>query len=115
MSRLISISLIYIGFLACTPCVANALDPQQTRQNFYGQANLQLAQYRGRQEQRYYVYYRNPRDRVGIWILAGFHVDRRDAERAARRWVRRGYRTDIRLRREADHHNRWDWGRRRDR
>jgi hypothetical protein len=113
MSKIISISLIYIGLLATTPFVANALNPQKSRQNFYGQTNLQLAQYRGRQEQRYYVYYRNPRDRVGIWILAGFHINRRDAERAARRWERRGYRTDIRLRREAEHHG--GWGRDRDR
>jgi hypothetical protein len=113
MSKLISISLICMGFLASAPVVVNALDSQQSRQNVHGQANLQLAQYRGRQEQRYYVYYRNPQDRVGVWILAGFHVDRRDAERAARRWEQRGYRTDIRLRREADHHNRWSWDRRR--
>lgn len=113
MSKIIPISLIYIGLLATTPFVANALDLQNSRQNFDGQTNLQLAQYRGRQEQRYYVYYRNPRDRVGIWILAGFHVDRRDAERAARRWERRGYRTDIRLRREANHHGGWGWGRNR--
>lgn len=113
MNKIIPISLLYTVVLASTPVVANALDPQQTRQNFYGQVNLQLAQYRGRQEQRYYVYYRNPRDRFGIWILAGFHVDRRDAERAARRWEQRGYRTDIRLRREANHHGGWGWGRNR--
>jgi hypothetical protein len=114
MSKIIPISLIYIGFLLSTPFAANALDLQKSRQNFQGQANnLQLAQYRGRQEQRYYVYYRNQRARFGIWILDGFHVERRDAERAARRWERRGYRTDIRLRREANHHGGWGWSRNR--
>ena len=111
MSKIIPLSLISIGFLVSTPFVANALTAQNSIQNFQGQDNLQLVQYRGRQEQRYYVYYRNPRDRFGIWILAGFHVERRDAERAARRWERRGYRTDIRLRREANHHGGWGWGR----
>jgi hypothetical protein len=116
MKKIIPTSLIFIGFLASTPFVANALDAQISIQNFREPGNnLQLAQYRGRQEQRYYVYYRNPRDRVGIWILAGFHAERRDAERAARRWERRGYRTDIRLRREANHHGGWGWGRDRNR
>lgn len=113
MNKIITISLMYVGFLASTPFTANALDPQNSIQNLHAPGNLQLAQYRGRQEQRYYVYYRNPRDRVGIWILAGFHVDRRDAERAARRGERRGYRTDIRLRRETNHHGGWGWGRNR--
>lgn len=115
MSNIIPISLICIGCLVSTPFVANALDSQNSIQNFQEPGNLQLAQYRGRQEQRYYVYYRNPQDRVGVWILDGFHVERRDAERAARRWERRGYRTDIRLRREANHHRGWGWGRDRNR
>jgi hypothetical protein len=100
------------GVLLPMPGATNALDPQQIDRNFRGESNLLIAQYRGRQEHRYYVYYRSPHARILTWILDGFHVERRDAERAARRLERRGYRTDIRQRREAEHHD--GWGRNRD-
>jgi hypothetical protein len=113
MNKIIQILLVYAVFLVPIPVAANGLELQQIDQNLAGKSDLLIAQYRGRQARRYYVYYRNPRDRFGIWILAGFHVERRDAERAARRWERRGYRTDIRERRESERHGGWGWGRRR--
>jgi hypothetical protein len=114
MNKLIILSLACIGFLVPMPVAANAPDPQQIDRNFRGGSNLLIAQYRGRQERRYYVYYRSPNGRIVAWILDGFHVDRRDAERAARRLERRGYRTDIRERTEAEHHG-GGWSRNRDR
>jgi hypothetical protein len=110
MNKIIILSLACIGFLVPIPVAANAPDLQQIDRNF---CDLLIAQYRGRQERRYYVYYRSPNGRIVAWILDGFHVDRRDAERAARRLERRGYRTDIRERREYEHHG--GWGRDRDR
>ena len=46
------------------------------------------------------VHYRSPRDRQ--WTLEGFHSERRDAERAARRLEQSGFRTQIRSRAAAE-------------
>ncbi len=107
MKKIILFSLLCAGFLVPTPVAANILATQTVSQIFRGESNSLIAQYHGRQERRYYVYYRSPDGRILAWILEGFHVDRRDAERAARRLERRGYRTDIRERREAEHHGGW--------
>lgn len=95
------------------PLTINAQDSPIVSQNFGDEVKVHISQVHLPYQIGYTVHYRSPRHKK--WILAGFHVDRRNAERAARRWEQRGYRTDIRVRREADHHNRWGWGRRRDR
>jgi hypothetical protein len=111
MNKIIQILLVYAVLLVPMPVAANALDLQQVNQNFRGESNSRIAQFRRHHDRRYYVYYRSPQGRILTWILDGFHVERRDAERAARRWERRGYRTDIRERREVEHHGRRGWGR----
>ena len=107
MNKTILISLVCMGFLVPMPVAANTPEPQQVDRDFRGESNSLIAQFRRHSDRRYYVYYRSPQGRILTWILDGFHVERRDAERAARRWERRGYRTDIRERREVDHHGRW--------
>jgi hypothetical protein len=142
MKKIILLSLIYTGFLVTIPVRVNALKPQTVSQNFHGEPNLRLAQFRRHHDARsvrvreasavptagltptaeklrqrqYSVYYRSPGDLQWIrWTLEGLHADRRDAERAARRLERRGYRTDIRVNEAANRPGGWSggWGRNR--
>lgn len=76
------------------PVAVNALDLPPVSQNFDGETNLRISQDRPSYQRGYTVHYRSPRDRT--WTLEGFHAERRDAERAARRLQRSGFRTKIR-------------------
>lgn len=102
MNKIILFSLVCTGFLVTMPVAANALDSQTVNQNFNGEPNVRLAQFRRDQDRdrQFTVYYRRFRDRQ--WTLEGSHVNRRDAERAARRLERRGYRTYVQVSREAN-------------
>jgi hypothetical protein len=100
MNKIIIISLVYIGFLVTMPFEANALTSQPFSQNFEGEMNLPISQGRPTYQRGYTVHYRSPRDRK--WTLAGFHAERPDAERAARRLQRSGFRTQIRSRAAAE-------------
>ncbi len=94
--------LVCTGLIATMPMSAKALAPQQVvSQNLYGETNLLIAQDRDNRNRprQFTVYYRSPRDRQ--WTLEGPHPDRRDAERAARRLERRGYKTYVQVSREA--------------
>ena len=94
------ISLVCMGFVASVPMSANALDPQVFSQNLRGETNLFIAQYRRNQDRQFYVYYRSANDRQ--WTREGSHTDRRDAERAAQRLERQGYKTYVQVSREVN-------------
>ncbi len=102
MKKTLLLSLVLIGFVVAMPSSANALDPHQGSQNLYGETNTLLAQYwRNRnQDRRFSVYYRSPRDRR--WTLEGYHPNRQDANRAANRLQRRGFRTYVQVSREVN-------------
>jgi hypothetical protein len=104
MNKIMLLSLVYTGFIATMPMIANALDPQVVGQKLDGETNLLIAQDRRNQnrdrDRQFTVYYRNSNDRQ--WTLEGSHPDRRDAERSARRLERRGYKTYVQVSREAN-------------
>jgi hypothetical protein len=102
MNKLILFSLVCTGFLVTMPVAADALDTPAVNQNFNGETNVRLAQFRRNQsrDRQFTVYYRSANDRQ--WTREGSHTDRRDAERAARRLERRGYRTYVQVSREVN-------------
>ena len=100
MNKIILLSLVYTGFLVTMPFEANALNLQTVSQNFGGEINLPIAQSRPTYQRGYTVHYRSPRDRR--WTLEGFHAERPDAQRAARRLEQSGFRTQIRSRAAAE-------------
>ena len=100
MNKITIILLIYTGFLVTMPFEANALNSQEVSQNSEGKMNLPISQGRPSYQRGYNVHYRSPRDRQ--WTLEGFHAERRDAERAARRLERSGFTTQIRSRAAAE-------------
>ncbi|WP_310486579.1 hypothetical protein [Chamaesiphon sp. VAR_69_metabat_338] len=100
MYKIIIISLVYTGFLVAMPFAANALNSQPFSQNFEGKTDLPISQGRPTYQRGYTVHYRSLRDRK--WTLEGFHAERPDAERAARRLQRSGFRTQIRSRAAAE-------------
>jgi hypothetical protein len=100
MNKIIIISLVYTGFFVMMPFEANALNSQEVSQNSEGKMNLPISQVRPTYQRGYTVHYRSPRDRK--WTLEGFHAERPDAERAARRLQRSGFRTQIRSRAAAE-------------
>jgi hypothetical protein len=100
MKKIIIISWVSAGFLVAIPFAANALNLQTVSQNFGGEINLPISQSRPSYQRGYTVHYRSPRDRQ--WTLEGFHAERPDAERAARRLERSGFRTQIRSRAAAE-------------
>lgn len=104
MNKILPISLVYIGFLVTTPVAANALGTQKVSLNLDRETNVLPAQDRPPYAIGYTVHYRSPRDRK--WTLEGFHLERRDAERAARRLRRLGFRTEIRSRAAAERRGR---------
>jgi hypothetical protein len=93
MSKITTISLVSTGLLVAMPFQANALKSQPVSQNLLEKTNLRVAQDRPTYQIGYTVHYRSPRDRK--WTLEGFHAERPDAERAARRLQRSGFRTTI--------------------
>ncbi len=113
MQKIILFSVLCTGFVMTMPIRASGLDRQEASRNFVGSGdgnenrstNSLLAQDRRHETRWYYVYYRKPRDLV--WIFGGFYTSRRDAERAARRWEWRGYRTDIREKSRHDRGRHW--------
>jgi hypothetical protein len=94
MNKIIIISLVCIGVLVTMPFEANALNSQPINQNLLEKTNLRVTQDRPSYQRGYTVHYRSPRDRK--WTLEGFHAERPDAESAARRLQRSGFRTQIR-------------------
>jgi septal ring-binding cell division protein DamX len=102
MNKIMMLLVVCTGFAATMPMSANALDPQVVSQNLHGETNLLIAQY-GRNQNRdrqFSVYYRNRGDRQ--WTLEGYHANRQDAQRAANRLERRGYRTYVQVSRRVN-------------
>jgi hypothetical protein len=97
MNKIILLSLVCTGFFVNIPVAANALETQTVDQNFPGQTNVLISQFRRNQnrDRQFSVYYRSPRDRQ--WTLEGYHANRRDADRAANRLQRRGFRTYVQV------------------
>jgi hypothetical protein len=100
MNQIISISLLSIGLFVTMPCAANALDTKELSLNLDRETKVLPAQVHPPYAIGYTVHYRSPRDRK--WTLDGFHLGRRNAERAARRLRRLGFRTEIRSRAAAE-------------
>jgi hypothetical protein len=121
MKKIILLALVCTGFVATTPFTAHAIDSEKIDQNLDLEPNISLAQYDRDQnrdnqyrrnqnrDRQFSVYYRNRGDRQ--WTREGSHTERRDAERAARRLERRGYKTYVQVSREV---NRGMMGRDRD-
>ncbi len=106
MKKIITISWVYAGFLLAIPFEANRLNSQTVSQNLLEETNLRVAQGRLSYQRGYTVHYRSPRDRQ--WTLEGFHAERGDAQRAARRLERSGFRTQIRSRAAAERRSNGD-------
>jgi hypothetical protein len=96
-----------------TPFTAHALDSEkiaqydrdqyrdnQYRDNQYRDNQYRDNQYRRNRDRRFSVYYRSPRDRQ--WTFEGYHANRQDAQRAANRLQRRGYRTYVQVSRRVN-------------
>jgi hypothetical protein len=114
MKKIILLLLICAEFLVTAPLTATALDTSEISLNLARETNVLSTQVRPPYQIGYTVHYRSPR--VGVasrlenreWTLEGFHLEQRDAENAARRLRRLGFRTKIRSRAEAE--RRGDWG-----
>jgi hypothetical protein len=97
MNKIILLALVYMGFAVTTPFTAHALDSEKIGQNLDLETNMEIAQYNRNQnrDRQFSVYYRNPRQRQ--WTFEGYHNNRRDAQQAANRLERRGYRTYVQV------------------
>jgi hypothetical protein len=96
MKKIILLALVCTGFIVTTPFTADALDSDKISQNLDTETNTSIAQYRNQNRDRQFsVYYRSPRERR--WIFEGYHPNRQDAQRAANRLQRRGYRTYVQV------------------
>ena len=100
MKKIILLSLVCAEFLVTASLTANALDRQEVSLSLDREQNVLPTQTRPPYQIGYTVHYRSPRDKK--WTLDGFHTERRDAERAARRLQRSGFRTQIRSRAAAE-------------
>jgi hypothetical protein len=102
MNKIVLFSLVCMGFVSVMPSKVNAAGLAQVSQNLAGETNVLVAQYQRNQnrDRQFSVYYRNRRDPQ--WTLEGSHTDRRDAQRAANRLERRGYKTYVQVSREAN-------------
>jgi hypothetical protein len=108
MKKIILLSLICVEFLVAIPTTANMLSTQKFSRNSDSHSerlrqrdqNALPTQTRPPYQIGYTVHYRNPGDRK--WTLEGFHLARRDAQIAARRLQRNGFRTKIQSRAEAE-------------
>jgi hypothetical protein len=96
MKKIILLALVCTGFVVTTPFTADALDSERISQNLNREANTSIAQYRNQNRDRQFsVYYRNRG--VRQWTLEGYYANRLNADRAANRLQRRGYRTYIQV------------------
>lgn len=102
MNKIVLFSLIYTGFVSVMPFKVNAAGLAQVSQNVDGETNVLVAQYRRNQNRgrQFSVYYRNRGNRQ--WTLEGYHQNRRDAQQAANRLERRGYRTYVQVSRRVN-------------
>ncbi len=95
MNKIVLFSLVCTGFVSVISSKVDAAGLPQVSQNFYEEKNVLVAQYRRNQNRQFSVYYRTRNDRQ--WTLEGYHNNRRDAQRAANRLQRRGYRTYVQV------------------
>jgi hypothetical protein len=98
MKKTMLFALVCAGFAANLPAVATSV-PQSVDRNTRNASTDLIAQYR-RNDRLFNVYYRYRGNRQ--WILENSYVNRRNAEAAARRLERRGYRTYVQLSREVN-------------
>ncbi len=119
MKKIILLTLVCTGFVVTTPFMAHALDSEKIGQNLDRdrEPNMSLAEPRGttiaqyrnqNRDRQFSVYYRNRGDsrserlRQRQWTFEGYHANRNDAQRAANRLERRGYRTYIQVSRRVN-------------
>ncbi len=100
MKKIILLLLVSAEFLVTAPLTATALDTSEISPNLAREKNVLPTQTRPPYQIGYTVHYRSPRDRE--WTLEGFHLERRDAESAARRLRRLGFKARVRSRAEAE-------------
>jgi hypothetical protein len=100
MKKIILLLLVCVEFLVTAPLTASGLGTSKISLNSEREPNVLPTQVRPPYQIGYTVYYRSPRDRK--WTLEGFHLERGDAESAARRLRRLGFRTKVRSRAEAE-------------
>jgi hypothetical protein len=105
MKKIILLSLVYAGFLVTVPLTVKAIGTQEVNLNLDREKNVLPTQTRPPYQIGYTVHYRSPRDRN--WTLEGFHAERRDAELAAHRLRRLGFRIEIRSRAAAERRSRY--------
>jgi hypothetical protein len=86
MKKLILLALVCTGFAVTTPFTAQALDSEKIAQYNRGNQN---------RDRQFSVYYRNRGNRQ--WTFEGYYNNRRDAQQAANRLQRRGYRTYVQV------------------
>lgn len=98
MKKIVLFALVCAGFAANIPAVATNV-PQTVDRNVSSGSTDLIAQYR-RNDRLFSVYYRDRGDRR--WNFENSYVNRRNAEAAARRLERRGYRTYIQLSRRVN-------------
>jgi hypothetical protein len=100
MNKIVLFSLVCTGFVSVMPAKVDAAGLAQVSQNYSGEKNVLVAQYRRNQDRQFSVYYRNRGERQ--WTLEGYHNNRQDAQRAANRLERRGYRTYVQVSRRVN-------------
>jgi hypothetical protein len=100
MKKIIILSLVCVEFLVTVPITANPLSTQNFSRNLDREPNVLPTQVRPPYQIGYTVHYRSSRDRK--WTLEGFHLARRDAQIAASRLRRNGFRTKIQSRAAAE-------------
>jgi hypothetical protein len=100
MNKIVLFSLVCTGFISVMPSKVNATGLAQVSQNYSGETNVLVAQYRRNQDRQFSVYYRNRG--VRQWTFEGYHANRQDAQRAANRLERRGFRTYVQVSRRVN-------------
>jgi hypothetical protein len=98
MNKIVLFALVCAGLAANLPAVAKNV-PQSVDRTVNSKSTDLIAQYR-RNDRLFSVYYRYRGDRQ--WNFENSYVNRRNAEAAARRLERRGYRTYIQLSRRVN-------------
>jgi hypothetical protein len=92
--------LVCVEFLVTAPLTATALSTPEISLNLDRETSVLPTPVHPPYQIGYTVHYRSPRDRK--WTLEGFHLERRNAESAARRLRRLGFRTKVRSRAAAE-------------
>jgi hypothetical protein len=100
MKKIVLPLLVCVEFLVTAPLTATALSTPAISLNLDPEMSVLPTPVHPPYQIGYTVHYRSPRDRK--WTLEGFHLERRNAQSAARRLRRLGFRTKIQSRAAAE-------------